>query len=421
MTDSLPSLADTVLPLMRSSRRDLWKWDVSNEQGDRMHHGLALLEVAFKNPRSLPLYGVELASPKEVYRVTHRALASAVRVIARADDSSGIIGDACVGLIDLHARAAAMAGVPPLKLADWMFDFHFDDQVDFFNLDPVAYAPALGEKGLARLRARIDALRAEIPPADPGVARFDHRGFVVEWFDKRLAVLDRDVEAIIRTHLRDGRVAAWHEDVAKAFEEIERYDLAIEWAERATRFDLGFQSQHASHRWWRLLAEHSPSDLPDAARVIFSRWPSASTGVQLVDTVGTGALDEVLSTLASRPADLVRFQLEHVRDPRLAWETAHRLELRDDRVWSDLAEAYFPIDPVAAIQVQLRLVAASVREANTRAYRPAARELATLRKSATRANSPEALALVDSTLADLRERYRRRPSFLAALDRARLP
>ena len=36
-----------------------------------------------------------------MYAVTHKALASAIKVIARAD-SSGIIGDACRRLLELH-------------------------------------------------------------------------------------------------------------------------------------------------------------------------------------------------------------------------------------------------------------------------------------------------------------------------------
>lgn len=47
-------------------------------------------------------------------------------IIARADDSSGIIGDACRRLLDLHPKAAAAAHVRPAKLIDWMIKFQFD-------------------------------------------------------------------------------------------------------------------------------------------------------------------------------------------------------------------------------------------------------------------------------------------------------
>ena len=50
----------------------------------------------------------------ERYAVTHKALTSAIKVIARADDSSGIIGDACRRLLELHPlqREFTRAGLP---------------------------------------------------------------------------------------------------------------------------------------------------------------------------------------------------------------------------------------------------------------------------------------------------------------------
>jgi hypothetical protein len=92
-------LADAVLPLIRT-RADLSRWSAANQHGGQMHTAIDLLEA-------------EIAStdPAEMFAVTHRALASAVNVVARADDSSGIIGDACHRLLALHPMAAAAAGV----------------------------------------------------------------------------------------------------------------------------------------------------------------------------------------------------------------------------------------------------------------------------------------------------------------------
>jgi hypothetical protein len=43
-----------------------------------------------------------------------------------------------------------------------------------------------------------------------------HERWVLDWNDRRLAVLDHDVDAIIRTHARDRRIAAWFKDTAEA-------------------------------------------------------------------------------------------------------------------------------------------------------------------------------------------------------------
>ena len=121
----MTSLADTVLPLIRT-RADLSRWGAANAHGSEMHRAVDVLEQARAT-----------TDAAEFYAVAHAALASAVKVIARADDSSGIIGDACRRLLDMHPRAAAAAGVSPSRLVDWMIRFQFDGVVDYFELDPV--------------------------------------------------------------------------------------------------------------------------------------------------------------------------------------------------------------------------------------------------------------------------------------------
>ena len=76
-------LADAVLPLIRT-RADLHRWGAANEHGRKMHQGVDILQAA-----------IPTTNPALAHAVTHKALASAITVIARADDSSGIIGDAC--------------------------------------------------------------------------------------------------------------------------------------------------------------------------------------------------------------------------------------------------------------------------------------------------------------------------------------
>ncbi len=92
-----------------------------------------------------------------------------------------------------------------------MMTFQFDSKCDYFHLDLVAYAPALGEKGIAAYRARLADLEARLGIRPSEDERWTHRtamtGSPWHWNAQRLAVLDRDVEAIIRTHARDRKVA----------------------------------------------------------------------------------------------------------------------------------------------------------------------------------------------------------------------
>ena len=78
----MSSLADAVLPLVRT-RADLHRWSAANAYGRQLDEAVAMLQQAARDEPA-----------DEVLGVTQRAIASALRVIWRADDSSGIIGDA---------------------------------------------------------------------------------------------------------------------------------------------------------------------------------------------------------------------------------------------------------------------------------------------------------------------------------------
>jgi hypothetical protein len=145
-------LAEAVLSLIRT-REDLSRWRASDAHGRQIHEAVDILEAAIPTSDRI-----------EVYAVTHKALASAIKVIARADDSSGIIGDACRRLPELHPTVAAAAQVPAGNLVDWMVRFQFDGDVDYLEIAPVAYAPALGTSGMAAYRARLSNIEAGLGP-----------------------------------------------------------------------------------------------------------------------------------------------------------------------------------------------------------------------------------------------------------------
>jgi len=306
---AVSNLADAVLPLIRT-RADLWRWSAANEHGRHMHEAVVILEEAS-----------DTEDPAVVLAVTQKAIASALKVIMRADDSSGIIGDACRGLLDLHPKVAAAAKPPAAKLVDWMITFQFDNECDYFAIDPVVYAPALGEKGMASYRAKLADLEASLGPRPQEDERWTvpHRAewFTLDWNAQRLAVLDRDVEAIIRTHARDRKVAAWLQDTAEALAEIGEFDLAIDWARQALDVGPGHQSLKAGEYWCALLAEHRPVELLAARLEVFRRWPSSSTAARLYRDASEGwpqHRDEVMGRLAASPRDAVLFALLSLND-----------------------------------------------------------------------------------------------------------
>jgi hypothetical protein len=409
----MSELADAVLPLIRT-RADVWRWQTANEHGRQMHEAVAILEKA-----------AEIEDAAVVFAVTQKAIASALKVIMRADDSSGIIGDACRALLDLHPEVAVRANPPVAKLIDWMIKFQFDNECDFFTLDPVAYAPALGEKGMAAYRARLAGIEANLGPRpaedERWTSRHSHEWFTLGWNAQRLAVYDRDVEAIIRTHARDMKVAAWLQDTAEALAEIGETDLAIDWTRRAADFDRGHQSLKAAEHWCALLAEHRLDELVAARLEVFRRWPSSSTAAALYQDSGTAwptYQDEVMRQLTRTPHDAVVFAQYHLKDVRLAWDLAHALALDNDRTWSDLVKAYEKVDPIAVLPILNRLVLSELVETGAQHYQIAARRLKKMRKLAA---GTEHEAEIDQFIAELREANRRRPRLRQEFDRAGLP
>lgn len=409
----MTSLADAVLPLIRT-RRDLDGWGACVDHGRQMHEAIDVLE---RSRDQVPA--------DEFWTVTNKALASAIRVIARADDSAGYIGGACDRLLDLHPYAAAAAGTSPTRLVEWMWKLQLDKEVDYFTLDVVAYSPALGDAGLARYRARLAELRSSLveKPAGPGYQRDPqgHLRFIVEHNERRLAVHDRDVEAIIRTHSRDLRAAAWLEDTARALAEINEVDLAVDWARRATEFDTGHQAEKAGGYWCDLLHEHHPDHELDARLEVFRRWPNHTNASRLFRASGPAwptVQEEVFLVLEPRPRDAVMFALDPLKDLDLAWRLAHEHGLEDNRTWADLAGKYAKVEPLAVLPIYALLVEAELVNAGAGYYRTAARWLAQMRKLAA---GTDKAAEVDDMIRDLREEHRRRPRLQFEFDKAGLP
>jgi hypothetical protein len=313
--------------------------------------------------------------------------------------------------------------VAPGKLVDWMIKFQFDGDVDYFEIDPVAYGPALGDVGMKAYRKQLDAVRATLGPEPMESDRWSvpdrHERWVLDRNDRRLAVFDRDIDAIIRTHARDRRVAAWLQDTAQAFEEIGESDLAIDWARQASDHHPSHQALQAAEYWCELLARHRPTELLAARHEVFRRWPSSTTAARLHRDAGSSwpeFHDEVLATLAARADQAVLFALFTLKDPGLAWKLADTLALVDDHVWAELAKAYERVDPLAVLPVHRRLVEHELVDAGAQHYRRAAHRLAKMRKLATGTDQAD---VVDALI--LRDTHRRRPRLQQEFDRARLP
>lgn len=335
----------------------------------------------------------------------------------RADDSSGIIGDAVRRLLALHPRVAAAALPAPARLVSWMLDIQFSNDCDYFSVDPVAYAPALGEIGMRRCRKELAAIGDQTPsPSNDPTQRNWRVEAALAHNARRLAVLDEDVDAITG----DGQYSRQFLDTAKAFEEIGRIDLAVDWAQRAADTGPWHQMSIAYQYLRPLLPAHQPELLLEVSLRAFDRHPSSDTACWVYTDAGDAwpeLRDEVLAALEASPRNAVLFTLNTLRDPAEAWSLAQRLQLRDDEVWLLLADAYEKIDPLAVIPILRELAIAELDVSDATHYRKAARHLKRCRKLAD--GTPEE-ATVDDFIADLRETNRRRPRLQTEFDKAGL-
>ena len=244
----MSSLPDIILPSFRRRTRSFLDEDRAARRALKMQDGIGMLDFAVEDPSE---------DPAEVFSVVQEALEIAVGVIANADDSLGMLSEVVEELIELHAKSAQRAKPAPMELADWFIAFHENNEVDYFVLDPVAYSTVLGEDGLVRVRAwaeNADIIRRK-------------------YMEKRFAVLDQDVDAIIRTHLAEGSYAVYFEETAKALEEIGKHEAAWEYAKRGTESDPDWQARSCGTFWVELARDHFPEREEEVAAIVLNKWP----------------------------------------------------------------------------------------------------------------------------------------------------
>ena len=348
---------------------------------------------------------------RELVELVQRAIGHVVKVIMHADDSSGLIGDIALELLRVHAKACDAGVADPVKLARWMIRFRFEDQ-DFFEVDPVRYAHALGERGLRAYR------QAVAESASP-------RSFAARYAHERLAILDGDIDELVRLLGGDLSGAHQFQRVAEAMVELDRPDLALDWATRGIEKTSGRQIANLYDLACKLHVESgAPSEALRLRRAHHERTPSGSTYGALRSAAGEcdawhlerDAARQALERLDRRA--FVSVLLDD-GDDELAWEAAGGCgsDEIDQDLLLRLADRRQLSHPAEALMVYTRAVDAILIETDRRAYRRAVQILKQARVAAHAAGETDAFT---ANVARLREVHRRRPTFIATLDKARL-
>jgi hypothetical protein len=353
------------------------------------------------------------APSAELVALIERAVGHVVKVILHADDSDGMIGDLARDLLDVHAQACDAGVADPVKLARWMVRFSFDDQ-DFFEADPVRYAAAVGEFGLAAYRREV---RKRCDAGDDS--------FAARYAAERLAVLDGDIDEIVRLH--GGGLSRPYDfiRVAEAMEELGRDDDVLLWAERGVAETSGWQ---VAHLYDLAAGVHSrrgdDETLLRLRRDQHNRMPSASSYDLLKRAAGTLGVwpherDAARSVLSTHDVGALVDVLLADGEPETAWRVAAGNPDWDpgDRRLLRLTEAREGSHPADALEVYLRLADRELETADRASYGRAAKILKRAARAATAAGRTAEFA---EHLETLRDRYWRRPTMIAMFDKAGL-
>ncbi|MFT3797340.1 hypothetical protein [Microbacterium sp.] len=358
----------------------------------------------------------ESATP-QLIPVIERALTLATRAILKSDDSSGRQGDLAYTLLAAHATAVRTSQ-PPLtqaeqtKLVAWIVKFRYGGQQDFFDPDIVAYAPGLSAKSIAKYREAIAGI--DLGP----YGRYPLT---------RLAVLDKDRDAIVAAHGGEPTNALLAAAIVWDLEEAGLHDDAVAYAHIGIAMDgRGWDRKLITFLVDDALDRGASDEAVTLRREWFRRHPSTASFDDLRTTasnVGQWAAeqDAAEALLAERhPDSYVQHLLKTGRgDAAWAFATTNRERLADASTWLNLCADRARTRPADTLPLYRQIVTDTLTVTDVRNYKSAARILVTMRGAADAAG-PEHRAAFDAFLLQTAEDNRRRPRCLDEFARAKL-
>ena len=355
----------------------------------------------------------------ELLRIVQRAIVLMVRTVLRSDESSGYQGDQVRGLLDLHRDiAAGLTGsldrAERRTLATWLHDFRFAGKQDVFEVNIDDYAGVLEQDGVARYRTLVERSAAA------GAATV-----AVEYARGRLAVLDRDAEAIVR--IFGGDLTQQHDaiSVMQGLDQAGMPELAVKHAELGLRMPRTHRARELVDRLVQDAVERG--DL-EAAVVLRHDDFEALPGTQsfgayraAAEAVGrwesTRARAESLLAFRSPREWIGRLLHDRRDDEAWAFAIAHPDAASVAGAWETLCARRAATQPQDTLPVYRDQIESLLRTTDRRNYSAACRLLVSMRNASARAGRDDEFG---AFLAEVIEVGRHRPAFLQELRNARL-
>lgn len=407
---------DEALSYVDLDYRDPYHYEYYSDRDDADERFFELLRVLDEVERHL-----DAGQAEQMLPVLYRALTGVRRVGEEAEEPSGLIDSAVDRVATLYARACRDGHPDPVALARGLVDFRADSP-GWFDLRLDEFAPAFDEPAWAAYREAIDALDAQ---RDPG-SGFDHvSGMLLELAD-RDGDVDRAIELLQRHH------AVPFDKIIGRLRGAGREADALAWLDRAVGEDrltdgwygwiAGIDASLVADMY---LAAGRADDAINVLTRAFKRRFALQSYQLLVRTAARVDREVAVRAQArelARANDGARADGRLVRllladnDLDAAWEVAD--EYGAGNAWTELAKASEDEFPVRSADLYRPALADALQVADTKRYASIAEMLATRHRLYHDAGLGDQ---IDAEIRGIRAAYRRRPSLMAAMDKARLP
>ena len=302
---------------------------------------------------------IDAGAAAAAVEVARDAIAWLRQSFATIDDSSGDVGNAGYGLLDVHLLACQEARSDPVELAEYLADLCLTDQ---YALAPALtdYAELLGDVGRAALRERV-AAAYEASPDDSHVRRVLESVIEAEGdVDSLVALCARHLDQFGYQHLR----------IAQALDKAGRTDEALDWAERGVTGNSRLSTGLVDYLVDRYASRGREEDVVSLRRTLFcgdrslanfGALRSAATNSGLWDAEREAALGLLRKDAAAVRGKTLLFPwagpvlidaLIDDGDPDAAWIAAQ--DIASEPQWVRLANASADSRPADALAVYLR-------------------------------------------------------------------
>jgi hypothetical protein len=366
---------------------------------------------------------IEAGDAASAVPLARRAVERVTAALMYMDDSAGIVGDDLRTLMDLYARACRAAPPDAGRLAAWLVSTQLDGP-GWPAIDLKVFAEALGQRGLSEV-ARLTAERAATADPDSWTATWGIRDL-----REQLAAASGDVDAHVAVLAENLRGAHRYSEIVKVLRAAGRQDDAEHWARQGlTEHPSGFQADHLRDQLVELLIDcGKDADAVALRREIYERRTIHQDYLKLRHTAQQAGqwadLDDwALNLLRDRARTDRRYVSELIsvliREELLGEGWAAAVANPDqvpESQWFQLIELREKDHPADVIRPYQDLIELGLERAGDKyRYPKAIKTIRRLHDACRQAGDDAGFA---AYLADLRQRHRRKTSFITKLDKA---